>query len=208
MIEHDRTFPQSSHVTDSLDGQIYTTREPDNNPLSTVAAAASGGIAGAAVGRLIGGQIGTTIGAVVGGVAAATIEQTLGHNAMNGDKSAVVEANLGSKEIADDREQAEVSEAKQPSPKLRRAKTHYQLGVVLGRQKQLSAAIEEFETALRLAPNSAETHYNLGVALAKQGDVRQGISHLRQAQDLCLQQGKLEGAKLIEQALWQLGPDA
>jgi tetratricopeptide (TPR) repeat protein len=207
-IEHDHSFSHSHPSSKPSDEQIPTSGEQDNNPLSTVAAAAGGGIAGATVGRLIGGQAGTTIGAVIGGMAAAAIGHTLSHNLMNGDRNAVVEADAGSKEISGDRDQAEVPELEQTSPKLRRAKTHYQLGVVLGRQKHISAAIEEFETVLRLAPDSAETHYNLGVALAKQGNILQGMAYLRQAQDLCLRQGKFEGAKLIEQTLWQLATEA
>ena len=81
------------------------------------------------------------------------------------------------------------------------AEMHYQIGVALGRQGKLDKAIEEFQEALDLAPDSAETHYNLGVALSKQGAVEQGLDHFEQAKELCLAHGNPKGAKLIKRAI-------
>ncbi|MBD2121084.1 tetratricopeptide repeat protein [Trichocoleus sp. FACHB-262] len=81
------------------------------------------------------------------------------------------------------------------------AEMHYQIGVALGRQGKLDKAIEEFQEALDLAPDSAETHYNLGVALSKQGDVDQGLDHLQQAEELCLAHGNPKGVRLIKRAI-------
>jgi tetratricopeptide (TPR) repeat protein len=81
------------------------------------------------------------------------------------------------------------------------AEMHYQIGVALGRQGKLDKAIEEFQEALDLAPDSAETHYNLGIALSKQGDVDQGLEYLQQAKELCLVHGNPKGAKLIKRAI-------
>jgi tetratricopeptide (TPR) repeat protein len=81
------------------------------------------------------------------------------------------------------------------------AEMHYQIGVALGRQGKLDKAIEEFQEALDLAPDSAETHYNLGVALSKQGSVEQGLEHFEQARELCLAHGNPKGAKLIKRAI-------
>ena len=81
------------------------------------------------------------------------------------------------------------------------AETHYQLGVALGRQGKIPQAIEEFQEALELAPDSAETHYNLGVALSKQGDTTHGLEHMQQARDLCVAQGNASGVRVIEHAI-------
>jgi len=81
------------------------------------------------------------------------------------------------------------------------AEIHYQIGVALGRQGKLDKAIEEFQEALDLAPDSAETHYNLGIAFSKQGDVDQGLEYLQQANELCLAHGNPKGAKLIKRAI-------
>lgn len=81
------------------------------------------------------------------------------------------------------------------------AETHYQLGVALGRQGKIPQAIEEFQEALELAPDSAETHYNLGVALSKQGDTTHGLEHMEQARELCLAQGNASGVRVIEHAI-------
>ena len=88
----------------------------------------------------------------------------------------------------------------QPDPELL-AKTHYQLGVTLGRQGELDEAIEEFQEALDFVPDSAETHYNLGVAYSKQGDVEQALEHMQQAKDLCEAQGKVQGIQAVEQTI-------
>lgn len=84
------------------------------------------------------------------------------------------------------------------------AETHYQIGVALGRQGKLDKAIEEFQEALDLAPDSAETHYNLGIALSKQGAVEQGLEHFEQAKELCLAHGKSKGAKLIKRTIHKI----
>ncbi len=86
------------------------------------------------------------------------------------------------------------------------AETHYQLGVALGRQGKIPQAIEEFQEALELAPDSAETHYNLGVALSKQGDVTRGLDHMQQAKESCLAQGNTSGVRVIDRAIQTLAP--
>lgn len=87
------------------------------------------------------------------------------------------------------------------------AKTHFHLGVALGRQGKLAESIDEFQQALRLASKSAETHYNLGIALIRRGDKKQALEHLRQASKLCLTQGKMRGAKIVDRVIRSLNPE-
>ena len=87
------------------------------------------------------------------------------------------------------------------------AKTHFHMGVALGRQGHIEDAIEEFRRVLTLAPTSAETNYNLGIAFTKRGNLKQALKYLRQASQLCLQQGKLRGAQMVEQVISSLDSD-
>jgi hypothetical protein len=81
------------------------------------------------------------------------------------------------------------------------AQTHYHLGLTLGREGQLEQAIEEFQEVLDVMPESAETYYNLGVAFNKQGDVDQALDCMYRARDLCTEQDKEQGARIVEQAI-------
>ena len=46
---------------------------------------------------------------------------------------------------------------------------------------RLDEAITQFDTALRLKPDSAETHFNLGVAHGDRGNRAEAIRHLQEA---------------------------
>lgn len=202
------------------------------DPLTTVASAVSGGVAGATIGQFFGGRQGAAIGAVLGGVAGLAFYSEFSHSD-EGDRH---DSDLRSAEPSDpqaveaDRDRpdliipASTSASSTPTPDVTTepitshpeaaappfhleqnyeisAETHYQLGVALGRQGKISEAIEEFQEALELAPDSAETHYNLGVALSKQGDTTQGLNHMQQARDLCLAQSNASGVRVIEHAI-------
>lgn len=84
------------------------------------------------------------------------------------------------------------------------AKTHHRLGVTLGRRGKLDAAIEEFQKALELTPDSAAAHYNLGIAFSQQGNLERGIEYIQQAKSLCLEQGKVRRAQAVEQVIYTL----
>lgn len=204
------------------------------DPLATtVASAVSGGVAGAAIGQLIAGRQGAAIGAVLGGVAGLAFHSEFSHSdegdrpeaelrsaepndsqAMDDDRSdlmlpatdsAIAPANdRGAKPTTSDEEFSQFFHLEQNYEIS--AETHYQLGVALGRQGKISQAIEEFQEALELAPDSAETHYNLGVALSKQDDTTQGLNHMQQARDLCLAQGNTSGVRVVERAIQTLAP--
>ncbi|MGI0486665.1 tetratricopeptide repeat protein [Pantanalinema rosaneae CENA516] len=81
------------------------------------------------------------------------------------------------------------------------AQTHYHVGLTLGRQGKLEQAIQEFQEVLDVMPESAETYYNLGVALNKQGDVEQALDHMYQARELCVEQDKVQGVRIVDQAI-------
>ena len=52
---------------------------------------------------------------------------------------------------------------------------HINLGMKLAQQRQLPEAVEQYEQALRLDPNSAEAHNNLGLVLFALGKEEQGV---------------------------------
>ncbi len=61
------------------------------------------------------------------------------------------------------------------------ALAHRGMGMVLGRTKRGSRAIEEFERALALDPNLAKAHASLGVALAFVGRAEETEAHVLEA---------------------------
>ena len=85
---------------------------------------------------------------------------------------------------------------------------HNNLGCLLAGQNKLPAAIQEFETTLRLRSQNAPAHCNLGRAYAMQGDFVRAESHFESALKIkptdaeiqqafalaLLQQGKVEAA--------------
>ena len=79
-------------------------------------------------------------------------------------------------ELALYRDSAEKSPAK--------ARPHNNFGAILLQRGRLTAAIDEFQKALRIKPDYADAHYNLGNALVKQGNLAKGISHFSKALDL------------------------
>ena len=54
---------------------------------------------------------------------------------------------------------------------------HYNLGFALEQRGRIQEAIDHFEQALRLKPDSADTHNNLGVALWHLGRMPEAIAH-------------------------------
>ena len=201
---------------------------------TTVASAVSGGVAGAAIGQLLGGRQGAAIGAVLGGVAGLAFHSEFSHteecdrndaelrSAEPSDPPQAIEADRDRSGLmlpatdsaiapANDRVAEPTTSDEEFSQFFHleqnyeiSAETHYQLGVALGRKGKILEAIEEFQEALELAPESAETHYNLGVALSKQGDMTHGLEHMQQARDLCLAQGNSSGVRVIERAIQTL----
>jgi Tfp pilus assembly protein PilF/Tol biopolymer transport system component len=55
------------------------------------------------------------------------------------------------------------------------------LGYVLERQGLTDEAVEQYQTALALDPESASAHYNLGVSLARRGEYAPAERHIRTA---------------------------
>ncbi len=55
------------------------------------------------------------------------------------------------------------------------------LGIALADRRDMGAAIQAYQEALRIWPKSATAHVNLGAALADQGKWEEAISHYREA---------------------------
>ena len=58
---------------------------------------------------------------------------------------------------------------------------HYNLGSVLAMKGRTDEAINQFQEAIRLKPDSAEAHYGLSAAFAKKGQVREANDHYQEA---------------------------
>jgi Flp pilus assembly protein TadD len=80
----------------------------------------------------------------------------------------------------------------------------YQEALELGRQGKLEQAAVLFQQVAYQVPDSPEVHYNLGVVLGKTGDREGGITHIREARNLCQQQGYLRDAENLDQILSML----
>lgn len=65
-----------------------------------------------------------------------------------------------------------------------RASTYVVYGIHAYRLKRYQAAIEKFQKALELAPDSAEVHYNLGLAYLAAGDHERANTHAQKAYGL------------------------
>jgi Flp pilus assembly protein TadD len=63
----------------------------------------------------------------------------------------------------------------------RKARPHYNLGVVIGSQGKLKEAMSHYTEALRIEPDHVEAHNNLGNALAGQGRLKEAMSHFSEA---------------------------
>jgi len=61
------------------------------------------------------------------------------------------------------------------------AQTHFNLGVVLGKQGKLDEAIAHYRQALRFNPDSVEAHNNLANALRQGGRVEEALAGYQQA---------------------------
>ncbi|HHZ89952.1 TPA: tetratricopeptide repeat protein, partial [Candidatus Poribacteria bacterium] len=57
------------------------------------------------------------------------------------------------------------------------AEIYNNLGVVLGRERELDQSAQAYQTALRINPEHAEAHYNLGTLLLLQGNFGNGWAH-------------------------------
>lgn len=243
-VDHNSEYPvfeSESQLNDSQESLSSTEEMNPNSLVTTIAAAASGGVTGATIGGLLAGKTGATIGAVVGSVAGVAIFGDEEHIAQaksgivetandvshqvkalaadvrhDGEahiaqaKSSIMEtatsASQRVKALAADvrhsiSDEQEESEAMNSVGFILPAKVHRRLGVVLGRQGRLRDAIQEFRESLDLDPNSAVTHYNLGIAFVKRGDTNRGLKHLKQARELCLEQGRLRQAKVVAKTI-------
>ena len=58
-----------------------------------------------------------------------------------------------------------------------KARPHNNLGAALIRRGRLAEAVEQFELALKIRPDSVDAHYNLGYAFAQQGDLTKAIDY-------------------------------
>ncbi len=72
----------------------------------------------------------------------------------------------------------------QAVPVLRSAEDYYNYGVALINSRNLAAARENLEAALKLAPDADHIHYALGVALALAGDMTAAHENLKRAIEL------------------------
>jgi tetratricopeptide (TPR) repeat protein len=61
------------------------------------------------------------------------------------------------------------------------AQTHYQLGMLVAKQRKFEAAIGHYQSALRIKPDFPEAHNNFGFALQNLGRVQEAASHWREA---------------------------
>ncbi len=64
------------------------------------------------------------------------------------------------------------------------SRAHLNLAIVYDHSGRTTAAIDEYESALKLKPGDVTAHADLGYALARSGRVRDGIAHLRRALEL------------------------
>jgi tetratricopeptide (TPR) repeat protein len=64
---------------------------------------------------------------------------------------------------------------------LRSADDHYNIGIADLNRREISAAIQHLEHALKLAPKADHIHYALAAASAIQGNRDQALSHLKHA---------------------------
>jgi Tfp pilus assembly protein PilF len=62
---------------------------------------------------------------------------------------------------------------------------HNNLGIILEKQfGRYDEAISHYQSCLKIEPDNYGIHFNLGIALAKKGDIKEAITHFRQAIDL------------------------
>ncbi len=225
--EHSETInpPMHEQPESSEKSRRHDEHEGSHPLTDTLAAVVGGGVAGATLGKAIGGRTGATIGAVVGGIVGAAINKDAGKQASHtiniatdvvqefaqgaehssetpndAEPSNDIAEHISEQRVSPDRSVSLETSSNSPEPETL-AKTHYQIGVSLGRQGRMEEAIEEFQEALDFAPESAETHYNLGVALDKQGEVEQALEHIQQAKELCEEQGKTQAVQFVEQVI-------
>jgi len=64
------------------------------------------------------------------------------------------------------------------------ARAHANLGLFLAKQGNVDQALQEFASALQVAPDDADAHENMGMALVQQGKLDDAIEHLRKAVEL------------------------
>jgi tetratricopeptide (TPR) repeat protein len=64
------------------------------------------------------------------------------------------------------------------------AEAHYNLGVLLIRERAAKEAVASLQKALEIKPDFALAQYYLGVVLAGQGQVDEAIAHLQKALEI------------------------
>jgi tetratricopeptide (TPR) repeat protein len=74
------------------------------------------------------------------------------------------------------------------------------------KENKISSSILRYKKDLALNPNDADLHYSLGLQLYASGDNENAIKELRRAKELYINQGNIEAALRVEEAINSLTP--
>lgn len=81
---------------------------------------------------------------------------------------------------------------------------HYNLGVALDQQGNLTGAIAAYKKTIRLNPTYAEAYGNLGNALVISGQKAEGLAYMHKCRDLFKRQGRRYDVRKAEELIKQL----
>ena len=82
-----------------------------------------------------------------------------------------------------------------------RADLHNDLGIILGNSQQNDAAIEHFQTAVKLDPKFAKAYGNLALSLARANRTAEAIATSKRGIEVARSTGQQDDAKLAEEWL-------